>query len=80
MAFRCKSPEVSFAHRVQQNFQRPNQRKAGLDQPGKKYVGVGFWAEGIDTTPADSGQLQMENRRLLLAQLIADGIVKVEEK
>ena len=54
--------------------------KAGLDQPGKKYVGVGFWAEGIDTAPADSGQLQMKNRRLLVAQLIADGIVKIEEK
>jgi len=54
--------------------------KAKLDQPGKKYVGIGFWAKGIGTAPANRGQLQMENRRLLVGQLSADGIIKVEEK
>ena len=36
MAFRCKSPEVSFAHPVQQNFQRPNQRKGRTGSAGQK--------------------------------------------
>ena len=53
---------------------------ARLEQPEKKYIGIGFWAEGIGTTPADSGQLQMKNRRLLVGQLSQDGIVKVEAK
>jgi len=54
--------------------------KGKLEQPAKKYVGIGFWAAGMGTTPADTGQLQMGNRRLLVGELSQDGIVKVEPK
>ena len=46
-------------------------------KPGMKYVGIGFYAKGIGTTPADSGNLQMEKRRLLVADISADGATKV---
>ena len=53
--------------------------KAKLEQPSKKYIGIGFWAKGNGTAPADRGQLQMGNRRLLVGQFSPGGIIKLEE-
>jgi len=74
------APEGSIVIDHCKIYKNKIREKAKLDQPGKKYVGIGFWAKGIGTTSADRGQLQMGNRRLLVGQLSTDGIIKVEEK
>ena len=47
--------------------------------PGMKYIGVGFWIKGLPLAVADRGQRQMNQRRLIIAELTDDGVVGVNE-
>ena len=42
-----------------------------------RYVGVGFWGKGIETSKVKSGMRQMGNRRLIVAEVTPGGIVGV---
>jgi hypothetical protein len=46
---------------------------------GMKYVGIGFWLEGLGSAPADRGQRQMSQRRLLVAEITDQGVVGIHE-
>lgn len=46
-------------------------------KPNMKYVGIGFYAKGIGTAPADSGRRQMGNHRLIVAGLTHYGVEKI---
>ncbi len=47
--------------------------------PGMRYIGVGFWLKGLGAALADGGQTQMEQRRLLVAEVTADGVIGIDE-
>jgi peptidoglycan/LPS O-acetylase OafA/YrhL len=48
-------------------------------KPGTKYLGIGFWRKGLGVVPADRGRRQMENRRLLVAEITPDGVIAVDQ-
>jgi len=45
--------------------------------PGVRYIGVGFWGKGIETSKALSGKRQMNDRRLLIGEVTPEGVVGI---